>query len=173
MQIFNQSVFEKWPIEDKSCQSIITSPPYYSLRKYSIPDIIIGGDKDCKHEWGGVVMGGKRKWTPGDIPSIKSMIAGNRTPDENRPMINTYFCIHCSAWKGQHGLEPDYKLYLEHCKLWMQEAIRVLRDDGVIFVNLGSTYASQNDILEYELRDDLTKEEINYVLSELYKREEK
>ena len=56
--------------------------------------------------------------------------------------IKSGFCIHCNAWQGQHGLEPDYKLYLSHCKLWMQEAIRVLRDDGVIFINLADSYNS-------------------------------
>ena len=40
--IHNQSVFDKWPIESESVQSIITSPPYFNLRKYDIPDIRIG-----------------------------------------------------------------------------------------------------------------------------------
>lgn len=34
--------------------------------------------------------------------------------------------------------------YLSHCKLWMQEAIRVLRDDGIIFVNLGDSFSSMS-----------------------------
>lgn len=142
MKIFQQSVFDKWPIDNCSVQAIITSPPYYSLRKYEIPDVIIGGDKDCKHGWGDVVMGGKRKWTPGDMPSRNSMVAINRTKNENRPSMDTHFCIHCNAWQGQYGLEPTFKLYLEHCNLWMQEAIRVLRDDGIIFINLADSYGT-------------------------------
>src|SRR3990167_8468825 len=50
-EIKHQSVFDKWSIEDNSVQSIITSPPYWGLRKYAIPDIIIGGDKNCEHEF--------------------------------------------------------------------------------------------------------------------------
>ena len=40
--ILHQSVFDKWPLEDKSVQAIITSPPYWQLRRYPIPDITIG-----------------------------------------------------------------------------------------------------------------------------------
>ena len=42
MKVYHQSSFDRWPLEDKSIQAIITSPPYYSLRKYDIPDIQIG-----------------------------------------------------------------------------------------------------------------------------------
>ena len=41
--IYQQSVFDTWPIESESIQAIITSPPYFALRKYAIPDVIIGG----------------------------------------------------------------------------------------------------------------------------------
>lgn len=84
--IYHQSVFETWPIEDKSIQAIITSPPYWGLRKYDIPDIAIGD------------------------------------------------------WEGQYGLEPDFKEYIEHTRLWMREAMRVLKDNGVLFLNIGDTY---------------------------------
>lgn len=40
--IYQQSVFEPWPIESESVQAVITSPPYYALRKYNIPNIKIG-----------------------------------------------------------------------------------------------------------------------------------
>ena len=43
------TTFEKWQVEDNSVQTIITSPPYYSLRKYDIPDVIIG---DWKSQYG-------------------------------------------------------------------------------------------------------------------------
>lgn len=87
MKVFTQSTFNRWPFENKSIQAIITSPPYYSLRKYDIPDIQIG------------------------------------------------------EWKGQYGLEPTYQLYIEHTLLWCREAKRVLRDDGVMFLNLGDSYS--------------------------------
>lgn len=51
MKIFKQSTFDAWPLEDESVQSIIVSPPYYAKRIYNIPDIIIGGDKECVHNF--------------------------------------------------------------------------------------------------------------------------
>jgi DNA modification methylase len=142
MKVFHQSVFEKWPIEDKTIQAIITSPPYYSLRKYSIEEVIIGGDKDCKHEFELKDMELGRENRQGKGSKTINASAESHIGVHGKKVGKQGFCIHCSAWQGQHGLEPDYKLYLSHCKLWMQEAIRVLRDDGIIFVNLGDSFCS-------------------------------
>jgi site-specific DNA-methyltransferase (cytosine-N4-specific) len=90
VKVYHQSSFDRWPFEDNSIQAIITSPPYYSLRKYDIPDIEIGD------------------------------------------------------WKGQYGLEPTYKLYIEHTLLWAKEAWRVLRDDGIFFLNIGDSWNGGN-----------------------------
>src|SRR3990167_5823435 len=113
MKIYHQSTFDIWPIENNSVQAIITSPPYYSLRKYNIPDMVIGGKQDCEHNW--------------DIDNIYSQ---------------GMTCISCCAWKGQYGLEPSYKDYIEHTVLWAKEAWRVLRDDGVFFLNIGDSFCS-------------------------------
>ena len=85
--IYKQSVFEPWPIERESVQAVITSPPYFALRKYDIPDVIIGD------------------------------------------------------WKGQYGLEPQPSDYISHTLLWAKEAWRVLRNDGVFFLNIADSYA--------------------------------
>jgi len=108
IKIYHQNVFERWQIEDTSVQAIITSPPYYSLRKYDIPDVTIGGDKNCNH-------------------NIE---------------LNSNTCQICNAWKGQYGLEPTYTQYLSNCMLWIEEAWRVLRDDGCLFLNIADTYVS-------------------------------
>jgi len=100
MKIYRQSAFDRWPFEDKSVQAIITSPPYWGLRKYDIPDVII----------------------------------------EN--------------WKGQYGLEPSYSDYISHTLLWCQEAWRVLRDDGVFFLNLGDSYCSGGSPLRHKGYND-------------------
>lgn len=49
MKIYKQSVFESWPLEDESINSIITSPPYFQKRVYSVPNVLIGGNKECVH----------------------------------------------------------------------------------------------------------------------------
>lgn len=44
-------------------------------------------------------------------------------------------------WKGQYGLEPTPQMYVEHTLLWAKEAWRVLRNDGIMFLNLADSYA--------------------------------
>lgn len=75
------------PLQDKSVQAIITSPPYWGLRKYDISDT---------------------KFRDG--------------------------------WNGQLGNEPTIKKYINHLMDFMQECWRVLKDNGICFVNLGDTY---------------------------------
>jgi len=134
MKICQHNIFEKWPLEDKSVQVIITSPPFWSLRKYDIPNVIIGGNRDCEHEF---KLEDKREWNPSatykDTPELQKL----------KVSAGQDFCIYCQAWKGQHGLEPTFQLYIEHIHLWAKEAWRVLRDDGIFFLNLGDSYNSQ------------------------------
>jgi site-specific DNA-methyltransferase (cytosine-N4-specific) len=136
MMIKIHNVFETWPLEDKSVQAIITSPPYWSLRKYDIPDVVIG-KQDCAHEFGNNMI---RRLRTKAGPSAQ---CGNTLKDaQPRQLDNGAVCIKCNAWKGQHGLEPTYQQYIEHTRLWAKEAWRVLRDDGVFFLNLGDSYSA-------------------------------
>jgi len=51
-----------------------------------------------------------------------------------------------------------------------RECKRILRDDGTLWLNLGSSFVSGIiESQEYILRDDLTAEELEYVYSELAK----
>lgn len=120
IKIYKQSVFDKWDIEDNSIQSIITSPPYWSLRRYNIPNVIIGGDSNCDHQW--------------------------HEHNNKNLKINTnfYTCIKCNAFNGQYGLEIDNNDYIKHTVLWAKEAWRVLRDDGLFFLNLADVYKSNS-----------------------------
>ncbi len=47
----------------------------------------------------------------------------------------------CLAWA--RGDEPCGACYVCHMRTWAREMWRVLRDDGVMFLNLGDSYASQ------------------------------
>ncbi len=137
MKIYHQNVFDRWPFDDNSIQAIITSPPYYSLRKYDIPDVIIGGDSECEHEF----IDYKFNQDSGrhlEINSKDAMLSHHSNIPDMK--LKAGFCTHCSAWRGQYGLEPTFQLYIEHTLLWCLEAKRVLRDDGVFFLNLGDSY---------------------------------
>ena len=55
--------------------------------------------------------------------------------------VKSNFCIKCNAWRGSLGLEPTFDLYIKHLCDIFDEVKRVLRKDGVCFVNIGDTYA--------------------------------
>lgn len=76
-------------MEAESVSCVVTSPPYWSQRKYEADDVM---------------------WSDG--------------------------------WTGQLGLEPTVEQYVEHTVEWFRAVHRVLRPDGVCWVNLGDGYAS-------------------------------
>jgi DNA modification methylase len=50
-------------------------------------------------------------------------------------------CKHCEYWRGAYGLEPTIEMYVEHTVCILREIRRVLRPDGVVFWNVGDSYA--------------------------------
>ena len=50
-------------------------------------------------------------------------------------------CLFCDAWRGVLGMETSVEMYLEHIVMVFREVRRVLRKDGVCFMNLGDSYA--------------------------------
>ena len=125
------------PLADNSVQCAVTSPPYWGLRKYAgAQELVWGGAADCAHEWGET------------IPVI--MIAGlHRLPANETGGTKKFtamgshgcYCQKCGAWRGAFGLEPTVEMYVAHTVEVLREVRRVLRDDGVLFLNLGDSYA--------------------------------
>lgn len=139
MIIQGHALEELKKMEAESVNCIITSPPYWSLRKYDIPDVIFDGVEGCEHEWGK------------DLPP--KIIRGSLTNKENMKEVFIHsiedahlktgnFCQLCGAWRGQLGLEPTLDLYLKHLLEIMDECKGVLRDDGTMWVNIGDFYGS-------------------------------
>ena len=68
----------------------------------------------------------------------------------------------------QLGLEPTPELYVQNMVDVFREVKRVLRDDGTCWLNLGSSYINKNiNSQEMVLRDDISAEELEYVMKEL------
>lgn len=63
----------------------------------------------------------------------------NETSATRKPKRSD-FCAKCGAWRGQLGLEPTPEIFVEHLVAVFREVRRVLRDDGVCFINLGDSY---------------------------------
>ena len=59
----------------------------------------------------------------------------------NFQSIASTICSKCGAWKGQLGLEPSYKMYIDHLMLVTGELKRVLAKSGTMFWNMGDSYS--------------------------------
>lgn len=124
------------PLRDQSVHCIVTSPPYWGLRDYGLEPIIIGGDRACAHEWEE-----HRQYKDSPTRSGNEGI-GFDDADTTRAQRwqSSQFCQHCTAWRGQLGLEPTPELYIQHMVEIFHECKRVLRDDGTLWLNLGDSY---------------------------------
>ncbi len=128
--------FRENELPDECVQMVCTSPPYWGLRKYSgEQDLIWGGQADCEHEWGSdIPRAGYRSsdTNPGKLQSIAT---------QNRNIGHSNTCSLCGAWKGSYGLEPTPEMYVQHTIEILRKIRRVLRKDGVVFWNIGDSYA--------------------------------
>jgi len=134
------SVMKEMPSE--SIDMVMTSPPYWGLRDYGIEQIF-GGDKDCKHEWQEEIRKAKKNnWNEGFNMRWEDSPTYSQKQDKaiKIPEQSQGFCLKCGAWKGQLGLEPTPELYIEHLTEIFNEAKRVLKKEGTLWLNLGDTY---------------------------------
>ena len=93
---------------------------------------IWGGKQGCAHEWEG------RSRAAQQGVGYKTAGGEGVTTDEATTSAS---CRLCGAWKGQLGLEPSPELYIEHLVEICREIRRVLRDDGMFWLNIGDSYA--------------------------------
>ena len=84
----------------------------------------------CEHEWTATPpRRSRREADEGNLPS-----AGNYEALGGRS------CSKCGAWLGSLGLEPTPFMYVDHIVEVMGELWPVMRDDGVVFMEIGDTY---------------------------------
>ena len=91
------------PLKSKSIHCVVTSPPYWGLRKYA-------GDQGA--EWPAVVYA---------------------------PMAGVGEIV-VPAMRYDLGLEPTPEAFVAHIVSIFRDVWRVLRDDGVLFLNFGDSY---------------------------------
>src|SRR3990172_8173631 len=148
------------PFVDGAFHCIITSPPYFGLRKYKGEQEIVwpGGiyapctgappcielpgprsfDKliSCNHDW--------------TVEIVERVNGGGKRPPQTKWLNGTQYdepkqtavCHRCGAWRGGYGSEPTPEMYVWHTLLILRELRRVLRDDGVLWWNIGDSYMS-------------------------------
>jgi len=122
-------------LPSESVQMVCTSPPYFSLRDYGTATWE-GGDAACDH-----VADASKTKTFGN-PDFN----GTRPSREATKIDGYYFkdtCGKCGARRidQQIGLEETPDQYIAKLVTVFNEARRLLRPDGVLWLNLGDSYA--------------------------------
>jgi len=126
-------------LPDCSVHCCVTSPPYFGLRDYGTAKWE-GGDADCDHIEMAIGMSEKNTLGPsGHLPSSNAANVGRKIQYRN-------ICARCGARRVdcQIGLESTPDAYVAELVAVFSEVKRVLRDDGVLFLNLGDSYYHTN-----------------------------
>ena len=140
-------------MEDESVQCVVTSPPYWGLRDYGT-GTWEGGDKGCDHIEVSRAPVHESKSTLG-IPAGGGdcRIGENNQTHKKDAKQFADLCGKCGARRvdQQLGLEATPfcggalscgECYVCRMVEVFREVRRVLRSDGVCFINMGDSYAS-------------------------------
>lgn len=139
------------PLKDKSVHCAIFSPPYYNLRQYSTTNWT-GGDKTCEHikDKTRTKVFGNPEFNEGRASREETKLPGYYCDDKcdlcgaikSDDQIGLEQIPDCLAWAKNQ--EPCENCFVCSLRKVFKELHRVLRDDGTIWLNLGSSYADKN-----------------------------
>lgn len=139
VRILAGDVFEKLAeLPDDSVHMVCTSPPYYGLRDYGT-GLWQGGDPNCRHAATELRRGVNL------AQSHVSHRGGSKKIARVGWLPYRHTCGKCGAERRdlQIGLEDSYIEYLETMVEVFGEIRRVLRPDGVVWLNIGDSYATK------------------------------
>lgn len=144
-------------LPEKSVQCVVTSPPYWALRDYGT-GTWDGGDPKCDHvertaedchrtSTLGPTAAQRADGSGRVLPATNAAFKGNARQFKNK-------CGKCGAVRvdkqigsepspdcGTHGQAQCGQCFVCTMVAVFREVRRVLRDDGVLWLNLGDTYA--------------------------------
>lgn len=123
-------------LPDGCVQCCVTSPPYWGLRDYGVEPSVWGGDPACSHEWGQSLRSDKANGFRGP-----NGVKKNEAPCPPKSAGNS---CQCGAWRGCYGNEPTPALFVANTVAIFREVRRVLRGDGVLFLNIGDSWNAYN-----------------------------
>ncbi len=132
-------------LPDKCVQCVVTSPPYFGLRDYSRCECATKAwlSESLLHADGSE---GRKPGGSGNVPPNDPR--AQKDPDPNCPkchgtgVIPGMDVVWPDGWVGQLGHEPTPQMFAQHLVMVFREIRRVLRDDGVCWLNLGDSYAA-------------------------------
>lgn len=123
----------------KSVHCVVTSPPYWGLRDYGT-GVWYGGDESCDHRR--PPLGGTKR--SGLVSVQESFDEDGYTTAKTQPNTAQYkeICGKCGAKRIdlQIGSEATPQEFVDKMVEVFAEVRRVLRDDGILWLNLGDSY---------------------------------
>jgi DNA modification methylase len=128
----------------ESVQMILTSPPFYGLRDYGTGRWE-GGDPDCGHVQSiGGKQGAAGKNTLGRDASHPNRETLPSSKHAEMPTLYRRECRKCGAVRvdEQIGLEATPGEWVTRLVDVLREARRVLRKDGLLWIEVGDSYTS-------------------------------
>ena len=123
---------------DVPVQLVVTSPPYYRMRKYGV-EFVWGGDKNCQHEWEKAKSA--RPNGSGGKTKKQATNEGSFQVDYDERVYESGTCRLCGAWLGELGQEESPELYVSHLADVFDVCKTKMTDTSVLFVNIGDTFA--------------------------------
>ena len=134
-----KNVMKTFP--DESIDLVMFSPPYFGLRDYGVEAESVWGEHvACDHEW----TNAKPVRTRGyDGKHAKGIIW---------PTLHGKICSKCGAWKGQLGLEYDWRMYINHLLEVCEEIKRVLKKEGSMYIVIGDVYNGRSHFKDYPVK---------------------
>lgn len=129
-------------IPDRSVHCVVTSPPYWNLRDY-MTGTWEGGDSACDHVKKAAAISSKS--TLGILPDGTGKVCGPNNSARRVDVIQyEKVCKKCGAVRtdSQIGCEDTPQEYVDKLVLVFREVRRILRDDGVLWLNLGDSYVT-------------------------------
>ena len=124
-------------LPEASVQCVVTSPPYWGLRDYGTATWE-GGDPSCQHR--GTPK--PRQDTSGSTKRFSE--SRGAQPGKAQYARHVRDQCRCGARRidAQIGLESSHFDYIDAMVDVFDQVRRVLRDDGVLWLNLGDSYAN-------------------------------
>jgi len=134
-------------LPSESVQMCVTSPPFWGLRDYGTAEWD-GGDEDCDHYAAIEAAAREAVGTQGDANKInqqitakmslfKDCVCGATRIDKQLGLEKLHDCL------GWATGSPCGECYVCHLVQVFRDVRRVLRVDGVLFLNLGDSYSAQ------------------------------
>ena len=124
----------------------------FRLNEWVEATTVPGCDPTCEHEW---TDGPVKVSSPQRDHAPDGSFGNGRGTEASRAGMSFSttqgaYCSRCGGWRGGLGMEPSPVAFIGHLILCLREWRRILRDDGVIFCNLGDSYNSQGGHTQVE-----------------------